>query len=388
MGRRLALPAVLSAALAVLWGQTASAPPGAAAVLRAVAPARPASLCAVQAPYGQWGPFAQFIAGLSGDAYSLSMTAEQRNSWNSYSKVAGADWSNLQKRYLDKIDAWRGQSIGNARTGDVAFYPFSGPDAANMLAFFPDAREYVLVGLEPVGCVPVGVEDYTRAYFSELRQSLEPVVALGFFRTNDMHREFASGSVNGVLPLLLFLVARGGFSIVDVTPIAITSTGQLAPSDNQPKGETAGVAIQFRDARHGLRTLRYFSLNLQDSRIQRKPGTLKYLRGLPEVSTLVKSASYLMHKEYFSTIRGLILSRSHVVVEDDSGIPLRYFNPAAWDVRLYGSYAEPIGLFKTWHQEDLKAAFASGTNIPPLDFAIGYRTRNQSNLLVAFRRGR
>jgi hypothetical protein len=394
MGRGFALAAVLSSALAVLSGQTTLAPPTAgiqAASLRTTPPT-PVSLCSVQAPYGQWGPLAQFISGLDSTAYSLSMSAEQKSSWSSYSKVASADWVNLQHRYLDRIAAWRDRALGKARLGDVALYPFSGPDSANMFAFFPDAREYVMAGLEPVGCIPAGVQDYTSAYFSELRRSLEPVVALGFFRTNDMHREFAQGSVNGVLPLLLFLMTREGYSVVDVKTIAITQTGQVTLSANSvdgsspPNGETGGVAIQFSDPRHGLRTLRYFSLNLQDSRIKRKPGTLKYFRSLPETSTLVKSASYLMHKDYFSTIRDLILSKSRVVVEDDSGVPLRFFQPAAWDVRLYGSYAEPIELFRNWHQEDLKAAFSSSKDVQPLDFAIGYRNRNQSNLLVAFRR--
>ncbi len=383
MGRGFAVAAVLSSALAVLSGQTTLAPP--AASLRTTQPA-PTSLCSIQAPYGQWGPLTQFISGVDSSAYSLSMASEQQSSWSSYSKIAGADWSNLQRRYLDKITTWRERALGKARMGDVAFYPFSGPDSANMFAFFPDAREYVLAGLEPVGCIPAGVRDYTGAYFSELRRSLEPVVALGFFRTNDMQREFSQGSVNGVLPLLLFLMTREGYSIVDVTPVTITPAGLVTSSVNQPKGETEGVAIQFTDRRHGLRTLRYFSVNLQDSRIKRKPGTLKYFQTLPEASTLVKSASYLMHKEYFSTIRDLILSKSRVVVEDDSGVPLRFFKPNAWDVRLYGSYAEPIDLFRNWHQEDLKTAFASTKEVQPLDFAIGYRKTNQSNLLVAFRR--
>jgi hypothetical protein len=384
MRRGLALAAVLSSALGILCGQTTLAPP--AASIRSSPIAQPASLCSIQAPYGQWGPLTKFISGLDSSAYSLSLTAEQQSSWSGYSKVSGADWTNLQRRYLDRIGAWRERALGKARMGDVAFYPFSGPDSANMFAFFPDAREYVLVGLEPVGCIPAGVRDYTGAYFSELRRSLEAVVAMGFFRTNDMQREFANGAVNGVLPLLLFLMTRQGYSVVDVTPITITPAGLVASSANQPRGETGGVAIQFTDPRHGLRTLRYFSLNVQDSRLNRKPGTLKYFQTLPEASTLVKSASYLMHKEYFSAIRDLILSKSRVVVEDDSGVPLRFFKPAVWDVRLFGSYAEPIDLFKNWHQEDLKTAFSSGANVQPLDFAIGYRKTNQSNLLVAFRR--
>jgi len=91
-----------------------------------------------------------------------------------------------------------------------------------------------------------------------------------------------------------------------------------------------------------------------------------------------------MHKPYFSTIRGTILAKSRVVVEEDSGIPYRYFDQA-WDVRLFGTYSEPIQLFKDWNQDDLKTAY-SGTGVLPLDFGIGYRHRGQSNLLVAVRK--
>lgn len=383
MRRGLARPAVLSAALLTVLGQVQAAAP--------TTQVPPKTLCAVQPPYGQWGTLAKFIGGVNSDPYSLAMSPEQRASWSEYSRIAGAEWSNLQRHYLDHIAAWRARYLSGVQESPLAFYPFSGPDSANMLAFFPEARQYILVGLEPVGCVPAGIQDYNAAYFTELRHSLEPVVAMGFFRTNDMQREFSNGNVNGVLPLILFLLARGGYAVENVTSIVINSAGQVAPwSPNPPAGlktEAWGAEIQFRDSRHGLRTLQYFSMNLQDSRLRGRPGTLKYVESLPEMATLIKSASYLMHKEYFSRIRGAILAKSRVVVEDDSGIPLHFFDPASWDVRLYGNYSEPIALFKTWHQEDLKAAFASQSGVQPLDFAMGYRKPNQSNLLLALKRG-
>lgn len=344
--------------------------------------------CSVQAPGGQWDSFSKFIGGIDRSPFLPAMTPDQKAAWNDFSRIAGSEWRSLHKRYLDHIDSWRSRSLGNTAPPQVAFYPFSGPDSPDMFAFFPDAQVYVMVGLEPVGCVPAAVSDYDEAYLTELRHSLEPVVALGFFRTNDMKQEFSQGNVNGVLPLLLFLLARDGYSIHNVTPITIGPTGQALPNATQPKGETDGIAIEFSDPRHGVRTLRYFSLNLENSRLRRKPGTVKFLQSMPEMGTLAKSASYLMHKSYFSSIRGLILAKSRVVVEDDSGIPLHFFDPAGWDVHLYGSYSEPIKLFKNWHQEDLKTAFSTRTDVQPLDFAIGYRNQQQSNLLLAVRRGK
>ncbi|MDP8988630.1 MAG: hypothetical protein M3N41_00935, partial [Acidobacteriota bacterium] len=113
-----------------------------------------------------------------------------------------------------------------------------------------------------------------------------------------------------------------------------------------------------------------------------------YLESLPPGATLVKSASYLMHKKYFSTVRGIILAHSNLVIEDDSGIPYHYFfEPPMWDVHLFGAYDEPISLFKSGLQDDLKAAYDARTGVDPLDFGIGYKwQQNQSNLLLAIRK--
>lgn len=341
-------------------------------------------VCAVQAPGGQWSSAAQWIAGQNASAFNASLTADQKAAWNEYSRFAAADWSNLSKQYLSRIEAWRSRNLPTA-PANLAFYPFGGPDAANLLAFYPDAREYVMIGLEPAGCVPASIADYTPAYFAELRQSLSAVVALGFFRTDDMRRNITQSDLNGVLPLLVFLISRAGFTINDVTPIGISPNGAVLPLANIPKPETTGVAIQFSDARHGVRTLRYLSVNLENSRIKRRPGVTQYLKNLPDTVTLIKAASYLMHKPYFSTIRSTILTKSKAVIEEDSGIPYHYFEPAGWDVHLFGTYSEPIQMFKDWNQDDLKAAY-DAPGVQPLDFALGYRRRGQSNLLLALRK--
>ncbi len=359
---------------------------------QAVPPAPPSPslppACTVQGPIDNWNAAAQLIAGVSNAAYAGSMTDEQRAAWTDYSKTAASDWNRLKRRYVDRISAWRSKYLQKSPAVNSVFYPFSGPDATNPLAFFPDAGEYVLVGLEPAGCIPSKVEDFTPEYWPALREGWQTAASMGFFKTENMERDLAEGPASGVLPVLLFLIARAGNSVVDVTPVGITPTGVLIESNDKAATETRGLTIHFKDPRQRLRTLRYFALNLQNRRLDRKPGTTKYLRTLPPGGTLVKSASYLMHKKYFSTIRSVILSRSSVVIEDDSGIPYHYFfEPPVWDVRLFGAYDQPIKLFETGVQDDLKAAYDARTGVEPLDFSIGYKWRpNESNLLLAIRR--
>jgi hypothetical protein len=257
-----------------------------------------------------------------------------------------------------------------------------------VLAFFPDVSEYLLIGLEPAGCLPSSAAEYTPAYFQDLRKSLASAVAMGFFKTEDMRQEFRESELSGVLPVLLVELERSGYSVEDAAGVGIAPEGTLIPASAPGKREARGIEIRFRDARGGFRTLRYFSLNLENSSLQYKPGTMRYLRSLPVHGTLIKSASYLMHKRYFAAIRGAILERSAVVAQDDSGIPYQFFDAAAWDVRLHGVYLKPIRLFQNSYQQDLEAAYAARRTADPLPFVIGYRNRrSESNVLVAVRRG-
>ncbi len=101
-----------------------------------------------------------------------------------------------------------------------------------------------------------------------------------------------------------------------------------------------------------------------------------------EMITYVKSASYLMHKSHFSAVRNLIIDKSNYVLEDDSGIPLKFFDAKTWQPFLYGTYSGTIPMFSGFYQKDLKSAYDSLSH-KSLDFGIGYKHKmGQSNLLL------
>ena len=80
-----------------------------------------------------------------------------------------------------------------------------------------------------------------------------------------------------------------------------------------------------------------------------------------------------------------MLGGSAVILQDDSGIPYRFFNPADWRIQLYGAYDRPYGSFRWLEQPDLKKAYATLTP-KPLGFRIGYGfSRIPSNLQLAIR---
>ena len=158
----------------------------------------PAPVCTVQGPIENWDAAAQLIAGVSNTAYAGSMTDEQKSAWVDYSKTAQADWNRLKRRYVDRITAWRGKYLQKTPPTEVVFYPFSGPDATNPLAFFPDSREYVLIGLEPAGCIPSKAEDFAPEYWPALRRGWQSAAAMGFFKTIDMEHDLAEGAASEI----------------------------------------------------------------------------------------------------------------------------------------------------------------------------------------------
>ena len=82
-------------------------------------------------------------------------------------------------------------------------------------------------------------------------------------------------------------------------------------------------------------------------------------------------------------IRDRILANSAAILQDDSGIPYRYFRPDVWKVQLYGDYQRPYGAFRWLEQPDLRKAYAAaGTR--PLSVRVGYGySKIPSNLLLA-----
>jgi hypothetical protein len=110
---------------------------------------------------------------------------------------------------------------------------------------------------------------------------------------------------------------------------------------------------------------------------------MKFCESQARGLTLLKAASYLMHGPNFGRVRDFLLTRSSVLVQDDSGIPYRFFNANQWTLRHVGRYVGPIDIFQQHVQPDLAAAFAR-SQPAPLEFGFGYQWQaHRSSLLIA-----
>jgi hypothetical protein len=325
---------------------------------------------------------ARILAGIEPRADSPLAGLTREAGWRQHARSFDAAWASLEVRQLSKIRVWSEKNI--TRHQKTMLYMFSGPDFLYANVFFPDAATYVLSGLEPVGEIP-DVSRLRRGSLSgalaHIRSSLGSVMNYSFFITRHMRGQLRSGTLTGTLPLLYVFLARSGKTITNVSLVTLDKEGMELPAGEAPaKGAPSGVKLAFAGNDGAPRTLYYFSTDLSDNGVSNS-GFLKFCERLGAADSFVKSASYLLHSGNFSKVRDFLLAQSATVLQDDSGIPVRYFAPDQWKLRPFGHYVGPISIFAGRYQSQLSHIFHRA---PPIDFGVGYRWRlRESNLLVA-----
>jgi hypothetical protein len=326
---------------------------------------------------------AKFLAGLPVRGTPLESHSID-SGWATHATDLDRAWDRLEKQQLSKIRAWAPRALGPShQDSGPMFYMFSGPDFLYANAFFPNASTYILCGMEPVGPVP-DIDKIPRAVLpsalANLRKSLDSVLSWSFFITKNMKIDLTQTQLNGTLPVLYVFLARAGCTIDSVTPVALDLAGNFAP---EGKGTTPGVKIAFFGPSGREQTLFYFASDLADWAIKTNPGFGKFCERQGQGVTLLKAASYLMHSNNFSMVRGFLLAHSKLILQDDSGIPFHFFDPQKWDIRFYGRYHGPINRFKEHPQPDLAKADAESKSAP-LEFSFGYQWQpSRSWLMVA-----
>jgi hypothetical protein len=333
---------------------------------------------------------ARFLAGMPVPENSPLAPLMRDPAWQAHAAFFEEQFSKLNLRQLQKLQAWQQTVLPESlRRFPVVFYMFSGPDFLYVDQFFSRAAVYVLCGKEALGPPPdpLRIANLSSA-LGNLENAMKSSLSTTYFITKDMKVDLHEQNLNGVLPILYAYMARADKSITNVTFGSLNSGGVFEEAAPGKKGgNTPGVRIRYTDNPSGnAQTLFYFTTDVSDGGIKTTPGFLKFCQRLGTGASFLKSSSYLMFESGFATIRNFVLDHSNMIVQDDSGIPLAYFDPNKWAVHFFGVYLGPIELFKQHYQPRLRELFEQ-TNPPPLDFGFGYRWNyKEANLIVATRK--
>ncbi len=307
---------------------------------------------------------ARFLSGVGvRDAGLSALTAQKW--WQEHSRTFVAAWAKMDRRQLLGVRGWAEAKIPQFHHSSApVFYFFSGPDFLYAQTFFPSASTYILCGIEPVGAVPDVLSiprESLPTEINSLRRSLNTMLTTHYFITKDMREDLAHPHLGGTLPLLYIFLCRTGCTIDSVKPLA------------------SGVEIKFHSGPGRGQTLYYFKTDLSNG--AGNGAFLGFCRGFAPAMSLVKSASYLLHGDGFSTARNFLLQNSRVIVQDDTGIPFRNFAADRWNVHLYGRFVPHGEMFGKYDQPDLAAAFAESP-AGALGFSFGYHWQKDRGMIM------
>lgn len=332
---------------------------------------------------------AAFLAGTGVSGTSPLYGLTQNDQYRAYKQFIDGIWENYKKKNLGNIESWRRTHVKEDGSG-LVMYPFSGPDILNALAFFPGADDFVMIGLELPGNVPdplhyKGPNIYTELF--KIKNALRTILQLNLFRTIEMAADFKADSFSNITGVMMFFLARYQYQILDIQKIYVGREGQVKRGETRPgDGNVPGVEFTFRK-RSGapVKVARFFSVDLSDPSLTRLQGFSSFLSARKNFTTFIKSASYLLSYDNFRILRSYLLAGSRYILQEDSGIPYRFFDAKDWNISFYGTY-RVIAIFANRFQKDLDADMKLKNKGPlPFDFGYGFEPE-KSNIMIAVKK--
>lgn len=351
-----------------------------------------------KAEHNKLNDIALYLAGMKPDS-SVAIPQKLQNLayYKLYSDSMNRGFNHIEEIRLSKMRDWAKSELADELANPkTVFYPFSGPDILHCVQFFPDADQYIMIALEKYGSLPVMEQmDSTKtiATLNSVQKSLEDIFGKSYFITHKMLRD-VSNRWNGVTPVACVFLVRAGYTVLDVKYKHLLDDGKTMveiPTDSMSKYTNACVEIYFqKKGASKIQKIVYFKTNLCDdpyggmSSFKSNTALQTWLNAMPECYTYVKSASYLMNYGTFETIRNICLKKSKSILQDDTGIALRYLDKTKWSTKFYGNYVKPVSDFSGVDQQELYEIYKKDSaNIKPLPFSLGYHwaNKNTQNLM-------
>jgi hypothetical protein len=333
-----------------------------------------------------------FISGIPGNKSECFSKLDSMVKWNHYARELDNMFSHANSFRFKKMKIWADSEIIRNQSITTVFYPFSGPDFLNANIFYPDADQYIMIGMEPIGYLPDICNmppESVNSYLNTVNNALKDIFKRSYFITSRMNNDLTKTKINGTIPLLSLFIKRTGHQIVSIQRIGVDSAGkwQISDSLKNKKNIAPGIKVDFLSlSKKKMQSVLYFRTDISDKGLAKNPGFKIYLSELPNSYSYLKAASYLMHSDNFKIIRSVIFDISSTILQDDSGIGYKYFDKMKWNIKLYGKYSKPKNEFSYISEPDLQKAYKSSI-YRPLPYSLGYNWgTDHTSLLYAIKK--
>ena len=340
----------------------------------------------------EFDDLARLLGGMPTNKYYKNIV--DSGFYTKYTQSMNTEWSKLEKDMIAPILKWTKENVNHTLKGNkTCFYPFSGADFLYANLFFPDADNYILIGLEPPGSVndPAKMtRDEVGTYLYQNDNAMGMSHDKGFYRTNSMRVDFRKKHLNGTVHNILFYVVRRGYKITAIDYFDLdTNTGKpnYTKAVYGEKNDKYGVKVSFTDDKGSDKAVYYFGYNIWNPMLKGENDPIfKFVDTFGGHYLFLKAASYLSQYPGYTLMHNYMVNTSSVIIQDDSGIPYSSLNNEAWKVELWGNFETVLPLFRNYNQPDLKKAYDELKEEKKLPFFIGYNVSiGNSNLQYCIR---
>ncbi|MCC7298069.1 MAG: hypothetical protein IT244_07020 [Bacteroidia bacterium] len=333
----------------------------------------------------KYNDYSRFLAGLPAlPGATISFDDSSSSGFISFK----SNWENMEKQRLVKMREWANTELyTHIKRQDKLFYPFSGADFLHAYQFFPDAKSSLYLANESVGVIP-DLEKMTPAqranYHKQIEKALMDIFKKSYFITSHMMDDIPE--VKGLIPIYMVFMAKTGHEVLNIELIDLSKDGVIARTGKATGAEGVRITYRPEGKTNDIRVLEYFNCDATDKGMQNKPQVLAYVRKFGKCNVFFKAASYLMHWDFFSEIRNATIEVADGIVEDDTGIPLKYLSKD-FNYWLYGRYSKPVKDFgKGGYQPDLAKAYGDSTKVKSLPFSLGYHWQDHNQNYMVYKR--
>lgn len=218
---------------------------------------------------------------------------------------------------------------------------------------------------------------------------------LNYYTSKRLERDSKNKYISGVAPVLLIFLKKLGFTISDFRQVSIDENGSILESSLQAflrEEPIPGIRITyFKKGDTKPRELYFFRIYLtgESGKLSTREG--KFFSRENRLNLIFKSAEYILHTREYEEFNRSLLSKTDRIIEDESGIPIRFFSTEDWEIRVFGRYSGRVPLKKTPtvpHQDDLMRLYTEQKpNVLPFHFGYGVlRGNGKSNLIFLKRK--
>ena len=309
----------------------------------------------------------------------ISSANEDIPGFKDYSEFIQSSWNRLYQESISHISSWAEKHLKEfCGKYDTLFYPFGGPDVSYAVNFFPNAKRYILVGLEPLGNFDQIERNLSnKEYYDSVRTAFSHYLRKGYFITSEMQTQLYNASVKGGLNLILLALKKLEFNVLEVKNFSIDANGNIS----DPNSENISCIRITCEKNSERKEIFYVRANLSNEN-----GKLNYLTNFVrrfQFSTFIKSSSYALHDKNFANIRSFILKEAFCILQDDTGVPFNFFRQN-WDIHIFGTYTKPtLPVFRSYKQDSLSEYYLNHKAVPiPFPMGYGYIKRTP-NLVFA-----